>query len=176
MIRDIFVEEIVKKKKGPLDWLQIIAIALLCLGRAAGLLFLGMFFPFCWVLAGISVYFGYFFISRRSVEFEYSLTNDLMDVDKIIAKRTRKRLISASCKNFDDFGPYHPEEHTQKQYEKTYFACDSLKSDHLWYFVAKGSNEGNSLVVFNGSQRLLDGIKEQIPRHMYQELFGRAPQ
>ena len=65
MIRDISVEEIVKKKKGPLDWLQIIAIALLCLGLAAGLLFLGMFFPFCWVLAGISVYFGYFFISRQ---------------------------------------------------------------------------------------------------------------
>ena len=104
------------------------------------------------------------------------MTNDVIDVDKIIAKRTRKRLISASCKNFDDFGPYHPEEHTQKQYEKTYFACDNPKSDHLWYFVAKGSNEGNSLVVFNGSQRLLEGMKEQIPRHMYQEIFGRAPQ
>ena len=86
MTRDIFVEEIVKKKKGPLDWLQIVAIALLCLGLAAGFLFLGMFFPFCWVLAGLSVYFGYFFISRRSVEFEYSLTNDVIDVDKKIGR------------------------------------------------------------------------------------------
>ena len=92
---------------------------------------------------------------------------------KIIAKRTRKLLISTSCKNFDDFGQYYPEEHTQKQYEKIYFACNSRKSENLWYFVAKGSNEGNSLVVFNGSERLLAGIKEQIPRHMYQELFGR---
>lgn len=135
--------------------------------------FLGMFFPFFWVLAGLSIYFGYFFISRRSIEFEYSLTNDTFDVVKIIAKRTRKRLISTSYKNFDDFGQYHPEEHTQKQYEKIYFACNSRKSENLWYFVAKGSNEGNSLVVFNGSERLLAGIKEQIPRHMYQELFGR---
>ena len=116
--------------------------------------------------------FWLFFISRRSVEFEYSLTNDVFDIDKIIAKRTRKRLISTSCKNFDDFGRYHPEEHTQKRYEKKYFACDSLKAKNLWYFVAKGSNEGNSLVVFNGSERLLEGIKEQIPRHMYQEFLA----
>ena len=115
MFRDVFIEEIVKKKKEPLDWLKSIAILVLCLALAVGFLFLGMFFPFCWVLAGLSIYFGYFFISRRSIEFEYSLTNDTFDVDKIIAKRTRKRLISTSCKNFDDFGQYHPEEHTQKQ-------------------------------------------------------------
>ena len=172
MVRDIFIEEIVKKKKQPLDWLKIAAILLLCLGLAAGFLFLGMFFPFCWVLSGLSLYFAYFFISRRSIEFEYSLTNDTFDVDQIIAKRTRKRLISASCKNFDDFGRYCPEEHTQKSYEKKYFACDSPKSENLWYFVVKGSSEGNSLVVFNGSDRLLEGIKEQIPRHMHQEFFG----
>ena len=46
MIRDIFVEEIVKKKKEPLDWLKILAILVLCLGLAAGFLFLGMFFLF----------------------------------------------------------------------------------------------------------------------------------
>ena len=77
-----------------------------------------------------------------------------------------------SFKNFDDFGRYCPEEHTQKRYEKKYFACDSPKSENLWYFVVKGSSEGNSLVVFNGSDRLLEGIKEQIPRHMHQEFFG----
>lgn len=74
MVRDVFIEEIVKKKKEPLDWLKIIAILVLCLALAVGFLFLGMFFPFCWVLAGLSIYFGYFFISRRSIEFEYSLT------------------------------------------------------------------------------------------------------
>ncbi|MDD3192276.1 MAG: hypothetical protein PHE47_00220 [Oscillospiraceae bacterium] len=173
MVRDVFIEEIVKKKKSSMDWVKITAIVLLCLGLAAGFLFLGMFFPFCWVLAGLSVYFGYFFITRRSIEFEYSLTNDTFDIDTIIAKRTRKRLISDSCKNFDDFGAYLPEEHTQKQYEKKIFACDSPKSENLWYFVAKGSSEGNTLVVFNGSERLIEAIKERIPRHMYQELFGR---
>ena len=65
MVRDVFIEEIVKKKKEPLDWLKIVAILLLCLGLAAGFLFLGMFFPFCWVLAGLSVYFGYFFYKQK---------------------------------------------------------------------------------------------------------------
>ena len=46
MVRDVFIEEIVKKKKEPLDWLKIIAILVLCLALAVGFLFLGMFFPF----------------------------------------------------------------------------------------------------------------------------------
>lgn len=172
MVRDTFIEIIVKKKKTAIDWLIIIGILLLSVGLAAVFLFLGMAFPFCWVLSGLSLYFGYFFISRRSIEYEYSLTNDAFDIDMIIAKRTRKRLIGASCKNFDDFGRYNPEEHTAKQYGKKYYACDSLKAADLWYFVAKGSNEGNTLVVFNGSDRLMEGIKNEIPRYMQQELFG----
>ena len=51
----------------------------------------------------------------------YSFKTSVLEDMLIIAKRTRKRLISTSCKNFDDFGQYHPEEHTQKQYEKIYF-------------------------------------------------------
>lgn len=173
MVRDVFIEEIIKKKMEPLDWLLILVVFTVCLGLTGVFLFFTLIFPFCLVLAGLTVYFGYFFITRRSVEFEYSLTNDTFDVDKIIAKRTRKRLISTSVRNFDDFGPYHPEEHAQKQYEKKYFSCSSQKADDLWYFVAKGSNEGNTLVVFNGSERLLQAIKEQLPRQMYQEFFGR---
>ena len=39
MVRDVFIEEIVKKKKEPLDWLKIIAILVLCLALAVGFLF-----------------------------------------------------------------------------------------------------------------------------------------
>ena len=62
MIRDIFVEEIVKKKKEPLDWLKILAILVLCLGLAAGFLFLGLFFHFCLFLSGLSIFFVFFYI------------------------------------------------------------------------------------------------------------------
>lgn len=50
MVRDVFIEEIGKKEKEPLDWLKIIAILVLCLALAVGFLFLGMFFP---VLLGL---------------------------------------------------------------------------------------------------------------------------
>ena len=46
MVRDVFIEEIVKKKKEPLDCLKIIAILVLCLALAVGFLFLGMFSRF----------------------------------------------------------------------------------------------------------------------------------
>lgn len=173
MVRDSFVEIMVKKKKDTVDRLVILVIAIISLALAAAFFYIGLLLPFCFVLGGLSLFFGYFFISRRTVEFEYSLTNDLIDVDKIIAKRNRKRLVSANCKNLESFGRFDPDEHALKTYEKKVFACTSPKASDLWYFVVKGSNEGNTLLVFNGNERLLEGFKAQLPRHMSAEVFGR---
>lgn len=41
-----------------------------------------------------SLYGGYILITNMSVEYEYIVTNGEMDIDKIIAKRRRKRLIT----------------------------------------------------------------------------------
>ena len=174
MVRDVFIEEIVKKKKEGRDWVFAILVGTFCAVIAVASIFLGLFFPFFLVLAALSVYFGYFFISRRwQVEYEYSLTNDLLDIDMIYAKRSRKRLLSTSCKNIDSLGPYNPEEHIHKKYAKTYYCCTGLKADNLWYIVSRGSSEGNSLYVFNASERMLEGLRSQIPYQMSIEVFGR---
>ena len=45
MVRDVFIEEIVKKKKEPLDWLKIVAIAL-CVGIGRRISLFRDVFPF----------------------------------------------------------------------------------------------------------------------------------
>lgn len=174
MVRDVFIEEIVKKKKEGKDWAFAIVVGSVCMILALAFLLFGLFFSFFWVLAGLSVYFGYFFISRRwAVEYEYSLTNDLFDIDMIYAKRSRKRIFSTNCKEIDSIGPYNPEEHIHKKYANTYFCCTSKKAEDLWYIVAKGSSESNSLYVFNASERMLEGLRSQIPYQMALEVFGK---
>ena len=114
----------VKKKVGPKD-------ILICLGAsvlAALILFIGLMLtpvlpmlPFL-VLCGV-VYGLYWVISSRSVEYEYSITNGDIAVDKITNRRSRKRLTSFDAKAIEEMGKYT--ENAQKlrgrRVDKTFF-------------------------------------------------------
>lgn len=51
-----------------------------------------------------------------SVEYEYIVTNGEMDIDKIIAKRRRKRLITVNARTFERFGPFKESDHAGETY------------------------------------------------------------
>lgn len=80
------------------------------------------------ILCG-AIYGAYWLISGMSIEYEYILTNGEIDVDKIIAQRKRKRLVTVSAKTFEAFGPYKPEEHVNRNYDSRILACESETSD-----------------------------------------------
>lgn len=48
---------------------------------------------------------GVYLVSNMDVEYEYIITNDEMDIDKIIGRRKRKRLITIDLRSAEDFAP-----------------------------------------------------------------------
>ena len=93
---DIFVEQIVKKKFGPKDYAIVAGVVLL------GLIIVVLSMMFLYgiaLIALILVGFGaYYIITSRSLEFEYSITNGDVTIDRIIYRRKRKRVISIDAK------------------------------------------------------------------------------
>lgn len=90
MMTDVFVEYMVKKKTGSKDVLMSLGVSIL----GAILIFVSIFLtpvspmiPFL-VICGV-IYGVYYVISSRSLEFEYSITNGDIAVDKIINRRNR---------------------------------------------------------------------------------------
>lgn len=55
-------------------------------------------------LAAAALYGGYYLTTKLDVEYEYIFTNGEIDVDKITAQRSRKRLITFRCGSATDFG------------------------------------------------------------------------
>lgn len=176
MMTDIFVEYMVKKKVGPKD-------ILICLGAsvlAAIILFVGLMLtpvlpmlPFL-VLCGV-VYGLYWVISSRSVEYEYSITNGDIAVDKITNRRSRKRLTSFDAKAIEEMGKYT--ENAQKlrgrRVDKTFFASQTDDGKDAWYVIAKSRKTGLTLLVFSPDERCIDAIKPFMDRRLKFEIFGR---
>ena len=96
---DIFCEYMVKHKKGVKERLQTTGIII------AALLLSFILLAFSLLLLGLApllicgtVYGAYWLISRMNVEYEYIVTSSILDIDKIMARRSRKRILSLDLK------------------------------------------------------------------------------
>lgn len=175
---DVFVEYMVKKKMSTKD-------ILIYLGALLGVLVLTMVsILFVLPLAGISIPFfilvgsiagAYFLVGTRNLEYEYSVTNGDVSVDKIINRKSRKRLTSFDSKGIEEMGKYAPnaEKLKSRRVDKRILAGTYEDGRDSIYVIAQSKKTGLTLMVFDPDDRVLDAMKPFVPRHIRQEFYGR---
>lgn len=170
---DIYTEYMVVKKPNAVDNLKKLGIAFVSIFICAILIFTvisgiaGQFKPFAILGALASVYFGWKFMNNLNIEFEVIVTNGGMDVDKIIARSDRKRLVSVNCANFEEFGKYNPEASKAQSCTTVVKACDSEKSDNVYYGIFRHPSKGKTMVIFNANEKVLTAMKPYVPRNVW---------
>lgn len=164
---DIFIERIVERKKTIFDYMIIFSIFFGSLFVALAIvLFLGIS-PISTILLIVLGYLVYYLISLRKIEYEYAFTNGELDIDKIIAQRKRKRVFSASCRDFEAFGKLDSEKYTYeiKNIPQKIKAVTSMDSKEVYFFTAN-YNGNKTLVYFEPDRRILDSLKPYIPKRI----------
>ena len=101
---DHYVEQLVVKEKGAKEW-AIIAGSIFVAAALSVLsfLFLGAFFIIFTVGFG---YAAYMLITAQTLEYEYCVTNRDIDIDSIVAKRKRKRVVSVAGRKVESLEPF----------------------------------------------------------------------
>ncbi|RCX08902.1 hypothetical protein DFR58_14013 [Anaerobacterium chartisolvens] len=166
---DVFIEQIISKKKNTQDVLVNAGII------AAGLILSLVIFSIPYIqsfaiflFAGIA--FGvYYLITSRNIEFEYILTNGELDIDKIISRRKRKRVFSASCKDFDIVARVSSDKFTNevKGIRKKLELAGSMSSPDV-YFATLNLKGERTLLLFEPQKKMLDSFKTYIPRKVFE--------
>lgn len=167
---DTFMEKLVTKKK-------VFKDNLITAGVIFGGLILLMFSQSIKVIqqlgigvflaAGI-VYLGYRLITSRNVEFEYTVTNGELDIDKITSRRKRKRIFSASCKEFDILSRVKSNSFSQsvQSIKNRIDASSSLDSPDAFFATLNYKGE-KTLLIFEPDERMLNNFKLSIPRKIF---------
>lgn len=160
---DVFCEYIVKVKKNPVE-ITISALGIILAVILLGFSLFFLFTPFSsFVLlidAGV-VYGAYILITHFNVEYEYILTNGDIDIDKITAKRKRKRVLSFSTKEFEIVAPY-------KQGENYTNVLDLGTRNYENAYYAVFSKDGQKkTLVFNPPQKMIEAMKTYSPRTVH---------
>ncbi len=168
---DIFLEYIVSRKKGTREVLKIVGIvlAMLVLMYASTFLLLTPFASFALLVVAGIIYGAYYLITAQNIEFEYIVTNGELDVDRIVHRRKRRRLITVHSKTFDIVAPVGSPEHRGEENATFTRVIDaSSGTDNGRAYFAVFSKDGQRYkLIFEPTERMLESFKTFVPRNVF---------
>lgn len=163
---DVFLEKIVKKKRSAVQRGLIIVVLIVALILCYALAFLFRVFG---LIASILIAYGaYRLIASFNVEYEIAVTNNLVDIDKIINQTKRKSLFSGDCKDFELVAKKDSDKYTQSydNIPQKIMAISSTESEDI-YFILTDNDKGRLIIYFEPDQRMLETMRKYIPSKVF---------
>lgn len=165
---DTFKEQLVKKTPETNDQIKkiLIIITSCLLAVLCFLFFMGTPFAiFGVVIAGGIIYGGYYLITNLMIEYEYILTNGDLDVDKIVAQRSRKRLATLDLALAHEFGK--ADQSLQVSPNETLIMASANDPKQIDYYIRLNHSKlGNTVLVFTPSEEMLELVNNCLPRSL----------
>lgn len=166
---DNICEQLVQKRKSGRDIAKYAAICAGLVLCAAACVFFAFYIGTSLLLIAsmIPVFFLVWILMDVNIEYEYIITNNEMDIDKIIGKRRRKRMITVDLKNAEDFGGYPSQADIDAQ--TTVHATSGLERD-AHYLIVRHRDYGKVKVIFNPNEKLREAIAREFPKSLSAKL------
>ncbi|MDF1616694.1 DUF6106 family protein [Petrocella sp. FN5] len=164
-VNDIFNEQLVERKQNMTDNLKRITIL------AGGVIVLAVAFltpglrNLIYIIA-IGVILCVVFLFRRfNVEYEYIFTNGELDIDQIINKNRRKRLLSVHVDNFIIMVPISNKDYGKdvEKYSKLYDVSSGVLQENTYAAIFDKDSKKIKL-IFEPNEKIFDAIRAYIPR------------
>ena len=170
---DTYLERLVEKKKTPLQsflsvfyYLAAFFITVFLFGFINRIPFLSMLYPL--LVAG--AFYGAWYLNRNmNLEYEYILTNDELDVDKIAGKSARKRLLTVSVRNFEVMRPATDSEMQRLNADNSInVRLDASEGpENRYYAIFNNRQNQRMLLIFNPTEDMKKSIKQHNMRNVF---------
>lgn len=165
---DVFVEYIVKKEKGFKEYATIFLIILavltmffVCIPLIVGLI--GNIMLLTSALYVGTLYLAYFAFIYQNVEYEYILTDSFIDIDTILGRRKRKRLLTVDCKDFEVLAPANSGGYIKEYHYSRVLDYSSYRENPRNYFAIFEQEGETVCLIFEPNETMLKNIKKFIP-------------
>ena len=165
---DVFIEYLAKRKTTFID--TIIAVLSVIFGIAGAIAFFWLgfilslsisFLGFFLVLVGVAIIYGMIkAVASLNVEYEYAITNDELDIDKVTNRRKRKNMISCTLRRLEWFGKADDEfcdRYFNDKEVKNIYACTDPSGGY--YYIITEVDLEKVMVLFNPNEKMIEHIK-----------------
>jgi hypothetical protein len=164
-MHDSYVELIVKRKT-PLKE-QMLKVAIIIITVIAFLI--GMVNQIVLIAAiGMGI-LAYFLVPRFDLEYEYILINNELDIDKIMSRTRRKRVISYDLTKMVILAPlnsHHMDYHKNNRNLKAANYSSLIEKNKKYAMVIHTEKE-NQFVIFEPDKNMLNILQKNAPRKVF---------
>ena len=167
---DTFFEQIVRIKKSVGTLALVIFIWFLAISLAVFFFMISLLGPLSAIVIIGILYGAWWLTTKFNVEYEYIVTNEDMDVDKIINKSARKRLASITLSKVERVEKFNPALIQNVKKECLLFACD--QNDPNAYLIVTSPDDSKvNYIVFSPNEKLQAAIKKSLPKFVANSAF-----
>ncbi len=168
---DTFFEQIIPIKKTGKSYACILGLWFAALLLCFVLLLLFKYIGSIIILLYAGVIYGTFKLSSMlNIEYEYIITNGSMDIDRIINKSNRKRVLSFELSGVTRLEKYNPNALNNINPKDIVFACD--KNDQNAYFmVAEKEGKKPNYLIFSPNEKIKSAVVKYVPKFISLNAF-----
>ena len=116
---------------------------------------------FLLVLVIGAIYGAYYLLTGCYTEYEYTVTNGELDVDKIVGKRKRSHLLTVPVPKFTGFGVYTDQ--TDDPSDATLFLCSDNTGENAYYADFTTEEYGTARLIFTPNEEMVQTIVLFLP-------------
>ncbi len=161
---DTYIEELIKRKPSVIPTVLKVVLGAICAGSLIlGMMGAGLFYSVA-LMAGLGIYFVFYL---SGVEYEYLYVDKSLFVDKITARRSRKRVASMDLERMECFAPLG--HNALKEFEgraldtKDYSTGLIQNADKRYVLIY----DGQKRIIFEPSEKLREAIYMVSPRKVF---------
>lgn len=176
---DSFNEQLVVRKNNAKHVVKLIVLLLLIFAVPAIFFLLGYFnigtryFVIVSICAMFfAIYGSYYLVTGLYVEYEYAVTNSNITIDKITAKRSRKRIISVDIKKINTMRKLADADIEGKSFKKVFNASATENGDDVYACEMHLEKfNGDCLLFFSPDQKTLETMKPYLRTNIKTEFI-----
>ncbi|MBQ1516797.1 MAG: hypothetical protein IIZ46_01140 [Clostridia bacterium] len=161
---DRYTEQLEKRQNTPKDTIQTVLSLIGVFTVPFIFIILGVFVNFYFIVVAVcafffAVYGSYYILNGLYVEYEYTVTNSNITVDKVIGKSRRKMIMSVDIRKFNSLAKLKNADIESKKYEKIFRASITPDGDDV--FAAEMHLDkfgGDCLLLFSPNEKTLESM------------------
>ena len=167
---DTFFEQLIPIKKSLLSLFTVMMIWVISILLIA--------FLFLYNLLGALTLFAVFGIiygavkltSKFNIEYEYIITNGILDIDKITNKSSRKRYLSVDLGRTSRIEKYNPALLNKVDKKSITIACNT-EDPNAYLVVVDKENSGAYYIVISPDDKMKNAITKCVPKFISNSAF-----
>ena len=168
---DFFNEWIVKRRKTAQDYMSVaitVMVAFMVLYGVVLQFMIAKYMYFIPIEVALVVYIAYKIIASMNVEYEYSVTNGDLDIDRVISKKRRKKMVAVKLRDVEYFAPFEGEHIKVAEdisIKRIIDASSSLDAPRL-HFIIYYYNSVKTLLLFEPTDEMIENFSHYVPRSL----------